>query len=84
LPEKSRATVAITPAISARARSIDVPGFRRMNASKLWFTPCGSSLFWNQKSALCGVSKSRGATPAMVVAISAKRIGLPTTAGSLL
>jgi hypothetical protein len=30
----------------------------------------------------CGVSKSRGATPAIVVATSANRIGLPTIAGS--
>src|SRR5919201_4238336 len=41
-----------------------------------------SSCWLNQKSPPCGVSKPRGATPAIVVAASAKRIGLPTILGS--
>src|SRR5882672_3954370 len=41
-----------------------------------------SSCWLNQKSPPCGVSKSRGATPAIVVATSANRIGLPTMFGS--
>ena len=57
-----------------------------------WQAPEGSALAAevagtraaNQKSAPCGVSKSRCATPATRAATSAKRIGLPTTLGSLL
>ena len=82
LAGKSRARPAITPAISLLARSIAVPGLRRMNPSKLWFTLCGLSGRLNQKFAPCGVSNARGATPVTVVVISAKRSALPTTAGS--
>src|SRR5579864_1074402 len=44
----------------------------------------GASRWLNQKSAPCGVSKSRGATPPTVLENSANRIGLPMTAGSAL
>ena len=43
LSGKSRPTLAMTAAISLGARSIWVLGLSRMNPSKLWLTPWGSS-----------------------------------------
>ena len=72
----------MTDASPAAARSIVVPRRRRMNPSWPWLTSLGGVRCAIQMSAPCGISKSRGATPETVELNSAKRIGLPTTAGS--
>ncbi len=81
---KSVARPFMTVVISLLARSNDAPCLRRMKPSCPWLTSLDGVRWANHRSAPCGMSKSRGATPEMVVLNSAKWIGLPTTAGSLL